>query len=233
MNFPNSMKHKGFSHGGGPGITLRFGPHKGRLIAPARYSLIPNEELETLQRYNYNCAIYSDDGGRSWRTSEPVQVGTGEGCLAELSDGRIYYNSRAYFLDGQRRVAWSYNGGVTFQDFSTDNGLSEPLQGGCNASLICVPGNRSEEMDLLLFCNPAAETRERLTVRVSRDGGRSWTGASKCIYEGPSAYSSMTASPDGTIYILFENGTYSPYEKISLARCSLEWLLGSSGGDGM
>jgi len=86
------------------------------LIAPAQFALIANEEIETLQRHHYNCAIYSDDGGRTWHTSEPVQDGTGEGCLAELSDGRIYYNSRAYFLDGWRRIAWSYDGGETFSD---------------------------------------------------------------------------------------------------------------------
>jgi sialidase-1 len=223
--YPNEMKSAGSTHGAGPGITLRFGPRKGRLIAPARFALVPNEEIETLQRYHYNCAVYSDDAGRTWRTSEPVQVGTGEGCLAELLDGRIYYNSRAYFLDGMRRVAWSYDGGETFEDFSTERALSEPLEGGCNASLIRVPGTAPEERDLLLFCNPTDTTRKRLTVRASRDGGLTWKGGTKLICEGPSAYSSMTASKDGIIYILFENGDSSPYERISLARFSLSCLL--------
>lgn len=225
ITHPNDMKAVGGSHGSCPGITLRLGHRKGRLIAPARFSLVSNEEIETLQRYHHNCAVYSDDGGQTWQTSGPVQVGTGEGCLAELSDGRIYYNSRAYFLDGLRRTAWSYDGGETFKDFGTDTALSEPIQGGCNASLIRAPGSQAETKDILLFCNPADRTRKRLTVRMSMNGGLTWTG-DKVIYEGPSAYSAMAASKDGIIYILFENGNESPYERISLARVSLSWLMG-------
>ncbi len=226
---PNAMGKSGGSHGSGPGITLRFGPRKGRLIAPARFFLVSDEKIETLQRYHYNCAVYSDDGGQTWQTSGPVQVGTGEGCLAELSDGRIYYNSRAYFLDGLRRIAWSYDGGETFEDFSTDAALSEPTQGGCNASLIRVPGiwaDAVEATDILLFCNPAGHTRKRLTVRMSTDGGLTWS-RNKVIYEGPSAYSAIAASEDGIIYILFENGDNSPYERISLARFHVSWLNSS------
>ena len=38
--------------------------------------------------YNYNTAIYSDDRGKTWQTSGPVQSGTGEGTLAELTNGQ-------------------------------------------------------------------------------------------------------------------------------------------------
>ena len=47
---------------------------------------------------HFTNAIYSDDGGLTWQTSEPFpENGTGEAALAELSDGRIYYNSRVHW----------------------------------------------------------------------------------------------------------------------------------------
>ena len=114
---PNGDGCCGSTHGASAGITLQYGKKKGRLIAPARFATKPDEELETLQKYHYNCTIYSDDHGQTWQTGGKVQVGTGEGCIAELSDGTIYYNSRAYFLDGKRRIAWSNDGGETFEEF--------------------------------------------------------------------------------------------------------------------
>jgi sialidase-1 len=183
----------------------------------------PGEELETLQKYHYNCAIFSDDDGDTWNVSQGVQVGTGEGCLVELSDGRIYYNSRAYFLDGKRRVAWSYDGGETFTDFSIDDELTEPVNGGCNAGMALYPPDLSDGKDIILFSNPAGKRRERLSVRLSRDGGKTWP-ISKVIYDGPAAYSTIAVSKKGTIYVLYENGKKHPYEKISLARFNLKWL---------
>lgn len=66
--------------------------------------------------YHYNSAIYSDDGGATWKTSHPFpMLGTGEGTVAELSDGRVYYNSRCHMAsDAIRRTAWSHDGGVTW-----------------------------------------------------------------------------------------------------------------------
>jgi sialidase-1 len=219
---PNGAGCCGSTHGASPGITLQHGRKKGRLIAPARYATRPDEELETLQKHHYNCTIYSDDGGRTWQTGGPLQVGTGEGCLVELSDGTIYYNSRAYFMDGKRRIARSYDGGETFEDFAVDENLVEP-KGGCNAGMASVPVRLSAGRDLILLSNPAHNERRQLTVWLSPDGGRTWP-VSKIVHAGPAAYSSLAVSDDGTIFILYENGEKSPYEKISLARFSLRWL---------
>ena len=213
----------GSTHGASPGITLQHGRKKGRLLAPARFANQPDEELSTLQKHHYNCTIYSDDHGKTWHTGEPVQVGTGEGCLVELSDGRIYYNSRAYFLDGKRRTAWSYDGGQTFTDFAIDEELTEPINGGCNASMALYPREMSDGKDIVLFGNPADDKREKFTVRLSKDGGITWS-ASKVIHDGPAAYSSMAISQKGDILVLYENGDEHPYERISIARFNLEWL---------
>jgi len=221
---PDDGGYRGHSHGSSPGVALCSGPHYGRLLAPARFQHKPGEELDTLQKHHYNCTIYSDDHGKTWQTGGPVQVGTGEGCLVELSDGTIYYNSRAYFLDGKRRIAWSYDGGETFEDFAVDDTLIEPTGGGCNAGMAGFPEKLSAGKDLILFSNPASDERKKLTVHLSRDGGRTWP-VSKVIHEGPAAYSSMAVSENGTIFVLYENGAKHPYEKISMAWFSLKWLI--------
>lgn len=92
------------------GITLRFGPHAGRLLVPTRvqYGRID----DSLRGYNYSSAVYSDDGGVTWHTSYPVPVfGTGESTLVELSDGRVLYNAREPMSIGNRYIATSYDGG--------------------------------------------------------------------------------------------------------------------------
>ena len=60
------------------GITLRYGKHKGRLLMPARIMAPKGSNAQEWWPYHYNTAIYSDDGGKTWQTSSPVQSGTGE-----------------------------------------------------------------------------------------------------------------------------------------------------------
>ncbi len=221
--YPDDAGCRGRSHGASPGVALCSAPHHGRLLTPARLQHKPGEELEILQNHHYNCTIYSDDHGKTWQTGGSVQVGTGEGCLAELSDGTIYFNSRAYFLDGKRRIAWSCDGGETFGDFAVDDTLIEPTGGGCNAGMVGFPKKLSLGKDLILFSNPIRHERKNLTVHLSRNGGRTWP-VSKVIHKGPAAYSSMAISENGTIFVLYENGEKHPYEKISIAWFDLKWL---------
>jgi len=94
------------------GITLQHGEHAGRLLMPVRVFTGSNDT--EWRPYHYNTSMYSDDGGETWQVSAPFPVfGTGEGTLAELSDGRIYYNSREHMTEGNRYIAWSDDGGET------------------------------------------------------------------------------------------------------------------------
>jgi sialidase-1 len=94
------------------GITLAFGKHKGRLIMPARVMGPKSSNAVEWRPYHYSTALYSDDGGAVWQTSKPFPVlGTGEAALAELSDGRILYNSREHMSRGNRFLAHSEDGG--------------------------------------------------------------------------------------------------------------------------
>ena len=98
---PDSRGHAASMHMNEHGITLERGPHKGRLLRPSRYYGPNGGGAEWPLQYTN--AIYSDDGGRSWEVSAPFpENGTGEAALVELSDGRIYYNSRVHWSERPR-----------------------------------------------------------------------------------------------------------------------------------
>jgi len=219
------------------GMTLRFGEHKGRLLMPARIQPPNGDNAQEYWCYNYNTAIYSDDGGKTWQTSGPVQSGTGEGTLAELSDGEVYYNSRCHMaVDHRRRIAWSHDGGHMWTDWQVSEHLyeiGEPFyfkygskpSYGCNAGLVRMPLEATDGKDVVLFSTPdnPGGSRVRMTVWASFDRCKTWP-VKRLVYEGPSAYSSITADKDGILYLLFESAAEKLYERLSLARFNLDWL---------
>ena len=226
------------------GITLRHGKHKGRLLRPARdYA---GADLKPEWPKHYNTAIYSDDGGKTWNTSDPFPaLGTGEGTVAELSNGRIYYNSRRH-ADPQgvdspwRWEAWSDDGGETWKDLAVSKVLPDGPQGkglnGCMGGLVRLP---VRDRDIILYsnCDSANNERKDMTVWASFDGAKTWP-IKRRVFEGPSAYSSLSAGRPGTpsegwIYILLEGGEKHRYGGGHLARFNLNWLLGGEKtGDG-
>lgn len=62
-----------------------------------------------------------------------------------------------------------------------------------------------------------------MSVWVSRDGAKSWP-VKRLVWKGPSAYSSLAAAENGTVYLLFERGREKLYESIALARFHVDWL---------
>ena len=70
----------------------------------------------------------------------------------------------------------------------------------CQGSLLRIDQGPTTR---LYFLNPAGKGRKNGTLRVSTDGGRTWS-ASREAFPGPFAYSSMAALPDGRIGVLYE-----------------------------
>lgn len=139
------------------GITLRHGKHAGRLIRAARHygeANYPKEHWPT----HYSTAIYSDDRGKTWKTSKPfAEMGTGEAGIVELSDGRLYYNVRSHWNAKKpplrRREAWSNDGGETWTSYRIVEILPDGPQDtnyGCFAGLIRLP---IAGRDIVLYSN--------------------------------------------------------------------------------
>ncbi len=237
---PDGFGGLGDTHGADSGITLRFGEHKGRLLMPARVTPPGMNNDLPWRPYLYNSAIFSDDGGKTWQTSHPFPVlGTGEGALAELSDGRVYYNSRSHMAtDALRRVAWSHDGGLTWNNPETSTVLPDGIRGnnyGCAGGLTRLDVDGA---DVLVYSNiDSASGRQDLTVWATLDGAKTWP-VKRLVHGGPAAYSSLAAGRPGTpseglVFVLFEGGEKHRYEGIRLARFNLAWLLnGTPTGDG-
>ncbi|HQK94792.1 MAG TPA: sialidase family protein, partial [Armatimonadota bacterium] len=71
--------------------------------------------------------------------------------------------------------------------------------------------------------NPASTKRENMTVRLSEDGGQTWSRA-RTLNPGPSAYSDLAVCADASVGCLYECGNAHPYEKIAFARFGMAWL---------
>ena len=231
---PDSKGNMPSMHMNEHGITLRHGKYKGRLIRPSRFYAGKNERARWPQHYTN--AIYSDDGGKTWKTSDPFPAnGTGEATIAELSDGRIYYNSRRHWApegkDPRRRwTAWSDDGGQTWKGLQNCEVLPDGPQNtnyGCMAGLTRLA---VKDQDILLYSNcDSPSGRDHGTIWASFDGGQTWP-VKRLLYEKRHAYSSLTSGRPGTetegwIYLHFEGG---PRGGSTVARFNLAWVLGGT-----
>ncbi|MBV64578.1 MAG: hypothetical protein CMP45_08705 [Rickettsiales bacterium] len=207
-----------------PGVTIKFGSKKGRLLMPARVFPEYLNKGKGRKRFNdlYAMALYSDDRGKTWNSSAPFPIaGTGESGLVELKGGRIYHNSRTHIRSGNRRIAFSEDSGETWYGEHEDDELFDgpPDVYGCKAGLLRLP---YKDKDILLFSSPGnRETRTDINVWVSYDGGQTWP-VNKLIKKGPGNYTWMAAGRNGTPS---EGMIYLLAGKDWMARFNLAWLL--------
>lgn len=195
----------------GPGVGIQL--KSGRLVVPC-------DHYRAGTKAQYAHVILSDDAGKTWNLGGIVGPKCNESQIVELDDGSVMLNIRSYRGTNRRLVALSKDGGVTFGDLVEDKALIEPV---CQASILRLPGEKGG----ILFSNPASTQREKMTVRLSRDQGKTWAHA-KTLHEGPAAYSCLAALADGNIGCLYERGPKNAYETITFARFSLSWLTGAT-----
>lgn len=182
-----------YATGPGNGIQLR----SGRIVIPCDHN-----RRDGNQRHSH--VIYSDDRGENWHIGGIAADKTNESAVVELKNGDLLLNMRSYHGRNRRAIQRSRDGGLTWSPLEFDETLIEPV---CQASLISLGRGR------LAFSNPAATTRTRMTLRLSKNDGATWT-STRLVYEGPSAYSSLARLRNGAIGLLYEKGSKSPYEAI-------------------
>jgi len=232
--------------GSDTGFMISRGRYKGRLIVPAR-SGVSVEKMEQFCEKNHlrmgwydkskdgkprgtgcNTVIYSDDHGKTWTVGGIERGGTGEACLAELSDGSLYLDSR--IPGGFRVAAISKDGGDSFTDPTVTP--VECSNAGCAASVITVPKEVHGRRFLILttptgnqFGWSMLRDRKKFTAFVSFDDGKTWP-IRKLINEGPSGYSVSVMGPKGSFFVLYEKGK-SIYRDtgVSIVKFNIEWLL--------
>lgn len=203
-----------YAAGPGNGIQLRTG----RLVFPNYFRKTGPD------RTSFANVIYSDDRGKTWIHGSPAGPLTNEAQLVELAGGALLYNMRSNRGKNRRAVSRSTDGGHTWTEPVLDATLIEPV---CQASFIRLTRAGGKSKNRLLFSNPASTQRERMTIRLSYDEGRTWP-VEKVLNPGPSGYSSLVELPDGKIGCFYEAGESRFSETLTFARFNLEWLTGGA-----
>ena len=215
-----------YATGPGAGIQLTRGNQAGRLLVACDHIVAGTKT------YGVH-VIHSDDHGATWSigavAGSTATVRPNENLAVELRDpaagggSRVFFNARDHSGSAARATTYSSDGGTTYSpaDFSDAPQFVTPIvQGGMarwRATDTGDPTNR------ILFSCPNGSSRNRLSIWSSADETATWS-APKVVYEGPSAYSDMTRMTDGRMALLYEKGTSSPYQTITLARFNETWL---------
>ena len=186
--------------------------------------VIPCDNKVAVTKARQSHVIYSDDHGDTWKLGGMVGPDCNESQVVELADGSMLLNMRSYRASNRRMMSTSRDGGLSWSSPVEDAALIEPV---CQASILRYDFADATKGPVLLFSNPASTKREKMTVRLSYDQGKTWPVA-KQLHAGLAAYSCLTVLPDKSIGCLYERGEKSAYEKITLAIFPLEWLTNFS-----
>lgn len=172
--------------------------------------------IHTLVNLKYGVFVFgSDDNGESWFVLDNPVNPADESKIIELPDGRWMINSRVNGA-GFRYSHISADEGKTWTT-KAEKDLVDP---SCNAAIINV---RYKRKDYLVFSNAnSSKGRENLTLRISADGGETWSDGF-VLYPGPTAYSSITLTKKNEIGVFFEKDNYT---ENSFVKVPFKLLLG-------
>ncbi len=152
---------------------------------------------------NPNCMstiCYSVDGGKNWAYGNGVPHKTSECQVVELADGAIMINCRNETWAGKRVVYVTRDLGKTWEPHETNcKGLVEPT---CQASILAVETQKYGR--LLLFSNPQKYPRSFMTVRASRDDGKTWNDGLLYDSRRCMGYSCQAMVDDDHVGIIYE-----------------------------
>ncbi|HNY01132.1 MAG TPA: sialidase family protein [Bacteroidales bacterium] len=191
---------RAFANTPGHALQVRKGAHAGRLYVAANRSAGPPQEHYADGR---SFGYFSDDHGQTFRVSEELHFpGSNEATAAETDGGGVYLNARNQAGSPRCRIAaFSRDGGESWDTIYYDLRLPDPVCEGTVLNGDTGGGN------LLFFANPASVGERRdLTLRISRDGGKSWPD-SLLLVNGEAAYSDLCRVGKKGIGCLFEKGS--------------------------
>ncbi len=211
----------------GPGHGIQLA--NGRLVVPVWLS---TGTAGNAHRPSCVSVVFSDDHGKTWQRGDIVAreediANPSETVPVELSDGRVMLNIRNEGKQRLRAVSISADGATKWSKLKLDEGLPEPI---CMGSILRLPSSLNVDgKPRIAFVNPDNPTgreRRNVSVRLSDDDAKTWRPA-KTIDAGPSGYSDLAATNDGTILCLYErgaiDGNHYHTRWLTVARFNLEW----------
>ena len=201
-----------------------FAPAPGNGINLMDGTLVMPTQGRDATGFPFSNLMWSKDHGKSWTLSSPARDNTTECSVAELKDGSLMLNIRDNrnrkdkSKTNGRAVSVTKDMGKTWKIHSSDHGaLPEPV---CMASLISH--DLKDGRRVLFFSNPNSKyRREKMTVRMSLDQGKTWPKSILLDQKG-GAYSSLAMVDDRTLGILYESSVADMvFQKIKLSEFGL------------
>lgn len=187
--------------GPGNGLVLTRGSHAGRIVVPA---------YERVGGATASVAVFSDDGGASWKVGTkveaPADVFPNEVTMIEREDGGLLLNARAARNIGKRVQAVSEDGGGSWSGFRIVEELADPV---CHAGMVRARFESSGKSGVVLLSMPSAAGRRNGQIRVSLDDGQTWPGV-YFVTKEYFGYSVLVDLGGGEIGLMYEAITGSP-----------------------
>ncbi len=185
-----------------------FFTRNGRMIVPL-YS----------DGFSFSLMAYTDDGGENWKTSKPlVGMGNIQPAIAETPTGELV----AYMRDNgpppkRLHVSRSRDDGQTWSQVQD----SELPNSGTACDIITLANG-----NWVLVNNDTESGRNRLTVSLSEDGGKSWR------YHKPLAddlsirshYPAIILGKDGWIHVSYSHFAADDRKSIQHAAFNEAWI---------
>jgi sialidase-1 len=211
VNAQYNFKEDWRTYANTPGHALQFdsGKYKGRIYIPANHS---EGNPKSNGRDYFAHSYYSDDHGKTFKIGASVKFeGSNETMAAQISGTGLYMNSRNQQGNVKSRiVSYSNDGGVTWDTTYYDKNLPDPVNQGAVLSW------QKKGRYVLAVCNAAStDGRDNLTVRLSKDRGKTWY-FSQVIAKAPegvkgdyAAYSDLVLLNKNKLGVLFEKENYS------------------------
>jgi sialidase-1 len=174
----------------------------------------------------FSNVTYSNDGGTTWKTSNPAYTNTTECAVVQLSNGAIMLNMRNNRNknnegpDNGRAVAVTTDMGKTWTEHPTSHSaLIEPV---CMGSLYRHMFNdNGQQKSILFFSNPSTKKgRNHITIKASLDDGATWPEKYWLLLDegNGNGYSCLTSVDNDNIGILYESSQADlVFEKLSLS----------------
>lgn len=216
IRIPDSLlrpEWKRWRNNPGPGIQLKAGTHKDRMLIPGH--------IVTHEDRHFSVVWYSDDHGESWQVSETAVQGSDEVSIVELSDGRVLMNIRSHGeldpgLDPDyRNFMYSDDGGESWYGLETIRDLPWESGHGSITRMETRDGTR------LFAFHPVVFKRRDLTCFVSYDEGKTWPFR-RVIHEA-GGYSSVVVMDNYDIALAHNHG-HAGRDGIDFVRFNLSWL---------
>lgn len=194
-----------------PGHAFQFqkGKYKGRIYVPANHS--SGDATSDGSDYQAH-GFYSDDHGKTFKISESITFpGSNEAIAAELPGDRMIMSVRNQKGDIKQRIlAFSEDGGESWTEQYFEENLPDPV---CQGSIISFPSSNGK---VILAHSNNANTNQRndLTIKFSKDEGKTWGGSIKIDRKDIQGNTSWTAYSDlvwlgsKNLGILYERNNY-------------------------